>query len=117
MHKWKTGYGTCVTSWSRREAPASRHSPTYHRSCTGCYPELGESDTTGVTAEMAFCELLEEFGEDTIVNSPMTRLYGRFQKTGETGSNFAIALEALPRRVALSMVDMTPPLETTEMPC
>ena len=39
---------------------------------------------TGVTAEMAFAELVEEFGEDTVANSPITRFYSRTQKSGET---------------------------------
>ena len=52
-----------------------------------------------VTAEMAFRELLEEFGEDSLVTSPMTRFYSREQKLGETASEYAVALEALLRRI------------------
>lgn len=53
----------------------------------------------GVTAEEAFQELLEEFGEDGFVTSPMTRFYSREQKAGETASEFAVALETLLRRI------------------
>ncbi|XP_033645285.1 uncharacterized protein LOC117304786 [Asterias rubens] len=57
---------------------------------------------TRVTAEMAFAELVEEFGEDTVANSPITRFYSRTQKSGETASDFAITLEALLRRVEVT---------------
>ena len=53
----------------------------------------------GVSAEDAFTELLEEFGEDSTAASPMTRFYARVQKSGESASDFAISLETLLRRI------------------
>ena len=60
---------------------------------------LESRSPTGVTAEDAFKELLQEFGEDDLVTSPMTRFYSREQKSGETASEYAVALEALLRRI------------------
>ena len=41
---------------------------------------LESRSPTGVTAEDAFKELLQEFGEDDLVTSPMTRFYSCEQK-------------------------------------
>ena len=60
---------------------------------------LESRNPSGMTAEAAFTELLEEFGEDNPAFSPMTRFYARVQKSGESASEYAIALEALLRRI------------------
>lgn len=51
------------------------------------------------TAELAFSELLEEYGELDLTVSPMAAFYSRVQLPSETPSDYAIALEALLRRV------------------
>ena len=52
-----------------------------------------------VTAEEVFKELSEEFAEDSLVTSPMTRFYSREQKPTESAGEYAVALEALLRRI------------------
>ena len=60
---------------------------------------LERHSPTPPTVAAAFTELLEEFGEDHLASSPIASFYARVQRPEESGCDFAIALEALLRRV------------------
>ena len=68
------------------------HEVVRHASGHACDVILNlESRTpTGVTTEMAFSELVEEFGKDNPASSQMTRFYARTQKSGESVSDYAL---------------------------
>ncbi|XP_071810535.1 uncharacterized protein [Asterias amurensis] len=51
------------------------------------------------TAEDAICELLEEFGDGCAVTTPISVFFARRQRPDETATEYAIALEALLRKV------------------
>ena len=47
-----------------------------------------------LTAERAFQELADEYGEDDVTTSPMSSFYARLQHSNESPSEYAVALEA-----------------------
>ena len=51
------------------------------------------------TAEEAITELLDEFGEGSAAATPIAAFFSRRQRTGETATDYAIALETLLRHV------------------
>lgn len=52
-----------------------------------------------ITAEQAIAELLDEFGEGSAAATPIAAFFSRGQRSGETATDFAIALETLLRHV------------------
>ena len=47
-----------------------------------------------LSAERAFRELLDEYGDSDVTSSPMANFYSRTQQANETPSEYAVALEA-----------------------
>ena len=54
---------------------------------------------SGLNAEGAFSELLEEYGDDKYGISPEAKFYSRVQRAGESATEYAISLEATLREV------------------
>ncbi len=52
-----------------------------------------------ITADAAITELLEEFGEGSTATTPIATFFSRVQRSEETSTDYAIALEALLRHV------------------
>ena len=47
-----------------------------------------------LSADRAFRELIEEYGDDDVTSSPMSAFYARTQHTNESPAEYAVALEA-----------------------